>query len=315
MSEVLKSSVTQEAEGKRLDVYLAEIFLMKRAKVQALIKEGKVSVDEKVIKKPSTLVKMTQEVALLYEEEVKEALTILPEKLPLDIYYEDEELIVLCKPRGMVVYPTETSPKGTLVNGLLAYTDKLSTLSGNERPGIVHRLDKDTSGLMVVAKTNFSHKKLVEGFSAHRFSRYYEGIVYGKPQNECAKIILPIARDKKYRTRMAVDEEGKEAITTYRVRESNGKFSLVNFSLETGRTHQIRVHMAYLGHSLYGDSVYGNKKNERLEGQALHAYKLVFTHPKTDEVMVFRTPVQAYFKDLCEALYLDYKEGDEEFVK
>lgn len=315
MTETFTVTSLEEDRGKRLDSYLSETLSLKRAKVQDLIKSGKVSVEGKCIKKPSTLICPKQVVNLVYEEEKKEEVSLQVEAIPLDIYYEDEEIIVLCKPRGMVVYPTPKSPSGTLVNALIAHTSKLSNLSGEERPGIVHRLDKDTSGLMVIAKTNFAHEKLVEGFSHHAFSRFYEGIVYGEPKNEMAKIVLPLARDKKYRTRMAVDETGKEAITLYRVRESNGKFSLVNFSLETGRTHQIRVHMAYLGHALYGDNVYGRQKNEKLQGQALHAYKLVFSHPKTEELMVFKTPVQDYFKSLCEILELDYKEGDEEFVK
>lgn len=315
MSEKLEIIVKEADSGKRLDSYLSESFDLKRAIVQDLIKAGKIKIDNQVITKASTKVLLNQNIWLQYEE-VKEApILIEKEAIPLDIYYEDEDLIVLSKPRGMVVYPTKNSPNGTLVNALLSYTTKLSTLSGNERPGIVHRLDKDTSGLMVVAKTDFAHEKLVEGFSKHQFSRYYEGIVYGKPKNESAKIVLPLARDKKYRTRMAVDEAGKEAITYYQVVDSNGKFSLLNFSLETGRTHQIRVHMAYLGHSLYGDSLYGTKKHDFLSGQALHAYKLIFTHPRTGETMIFKTPAQAYFKTLCEKLALDYIEGDEEFVK
>lgn len=315
MSDTLNMVVDEVDSAKRLDSYLAEVFQIKRTKVQGLIKSGMVSIDGKVIKKASTGVVKNQVIELFYEDQEEAPILLQKEALPLDLYYEDDDLIVLCKPRGMVVYPTKTSPSGTLVNALLAHTNELSTLSGAERPGIVHRLDKDTSGLMVVAKTDFAHKKLVEGFSAHAFSRFYEGVVYGTPKNEVAKVVLPLARDKKYRTRMAVDEEGKEAITLYKVKTSNGCFSLVNFSLETGRTHQIRVHMAYLGHSLYGDSLYSTKKHDFLSGQALHAYKLIFTHPRTGETMTFKTPAQAYFKTLCEKLALDYIEGDEEFVK
>lgn len=307
--------VLEVDSGLRLDKYLTSAFELNRAKAQDLIAEGKVAINQKVQKKASLKVAIGDIVSLILpEKEVVEPLEIEPEAIPLDILYEDDDIIVLNKERGMVVYPTKTSPKGTLVNALLYHTKALSDLSGHDRPGIVHRLDKDTSGLMVIAKTNDAHESLVAGFKVHAFERHYLGIVHGIPKNRQAKIDLPIARDKAYRTRMAVSEAGKKALTHYKVCSENEAYALLQFSLETGRTHQIRVHMKYLKCPLYGDRVYGKKNDKLLDGQALHAYKLIITHPRTGEKLIFEKEAP-YFIELCQALNLKYLKGDEEFVK
>lgn len=317
MSQIKEFNASYEDSGKRLDQFLVEKLQKTRADCQRLIKSKKVAALGQVITKPSFLVKEGQYYAVLLEEEQKISLKLpLPEHIPLEILYEDKDILVVNKSRDMVVYPTISHPEHTLVNALLAHCTSLSNLSGEDRPGIVHRLDKNTSGLMVVAKNNFSHEKLVEGFSEHSFRRFYEGIVYGVPKEKKARVVLALARDKNYRTRMAVDENGKEAITNYEVISENGKYSLVKFSLETGRTHQIRVHMAYLGNSLYGDELYGRGgKKSFILGQALHAYKLVIQHPRSQEWMTFETTTPEYFLSLCGQLQLDYQKGDESFVK
>lgn len=316
MNQTKEVIASCEDSGKRLDQFLVDKLQKNRTECQKLIKAKKVARLGQVITKPSLLVKEGQVYTVLLEEKKITVDLPLPENLTLEIVYEDEDILVVNKSRDMVVYPTMSHPKHTLVNALLAHCVSLSNLSGEDRPGIVHRLDKNTSGLMVVAKNNFSHERLVEGFSKHTFKRFYEGIVCGVPKEKKARIILALARDKNYRTRMAVDEDGKEAITNYEVISENGKYSLVNFSLETGRTHQIRVHMAYLGNGLYGDALYGRRQERSLLiGQALHAYKLVINHPRSQKWMTFETTTPEYFLLLCRQLQLDYQKGDEDFVK
>ncbi len=236
---------------------------------------------------------------------------ILPENIPLDILYEDSELLVVNKPQGMVVHPAPGNYSGTLVNALMYHCrgGSLSGIGGVARPGIVHRIDKNTSGLLMVAKTNAAHLSLAEQIKAHSFSRRYKAIVHGGFNVSEGTIDAPIGRNRKNREKMCVtNENSKEAITHYRVlgRSACGAYSLVECILETGRTHQIRVHMSHIGHPIVGDDVYGVKKEKfKTNGQALHAYLLGFIHPKTGEYTEFTAPLPDYFEKLLKTLEIE----------
>ena len=235
---------------------------------------------------------------------------ILPENIPLDILYEDSELLVVNKPQGMVVHPAPGNYSGTLVNALMYHCkDSLSGIGGVARPGIVHRIDKNTSGLLMVAKTNAAHLSLAEQIKAHSFSRRYKAIVHGGFNVSEGTIDAPIGRNRKNREKMCVtNENSKEAITHYRVlgRSACGAYSFVECILETGRTHQIRVHMSHIGHPIVGDDVYGVKKEKfKTNGQVLHAYLLGFIHPKTGEYTEFTAPLPDYFEKLLKTLEIE----------
>lgn len=235
---------------------------------------------------------------------------ILPENIPLDILYEDSELLVVNKPQGMVVHPAPGNYSGTLVNALMYHCkDSLSGIGGVARPGIVHRIDKNTSGLLMVAKTNAAHLSLAEQIKAHSFSRRYKAIVHGGFNVTEGTVDAPIGRNRKNREKMCVtNENSKEAITHYRVlgRSACGAYSFVECILETGRTHQIRVHMSHIGHPILGDDVYGVKKEKfKTNGQTLHAYLLGFIHPKTGEYMEFTAPLPDYFDKLLKTLKIE----------
>ena len=235
---------------------------------------------------------------------------ILPENIPLDILYEDSELLVVNKPQGMVVHPAPGNYSGTLVNALMYHCkDSLSGIGGVARPGIVHRIDKNTSGLLMVAKTNAAHLSLAEQIKAHSFSRRYKAIVHGGFNVPEGTIDAPIGRNRKNREKMCVtNENSKEAITHYRVlgRSACGAYSFVECILETGRTHQIRVHMSHIGHPIVGDDVYGVKKEKfKTNGQVLHAYLLGFIHPKTGEYKEFTAPLPDYFEKLLKTLEIE----------
>ena len=235
---------------------------------------------------------------------------ILPENIPLDILYEDSELLVVNKPQGMVVHPAPGNYSGTLVNALMYHCkDSLSGIGGVARPGIVHRIDKNTSGLLMVAKTNAAHLSLAEQIKAHSFSRRYKAIVHGGFNVSEGTIDAPIGRNRKNREKMCVtNENSKEAITHYRVlgRSACGAYSFVECILETGRTHQIRVHMSHIGHPIVGDDVYGVKKEKfKTNGQVLHAYLLGFIHPKTGEYKEFTAPLPDYFEKLLKTLEIE----------
>ena len=229
-------------------------------------------------------------------------LEIKPEKMELDIYYEDADVIVINKPRGMVVHPAPGHSSGTLVNGLLAHCQDLSGINGVLRPGIVHRIDKDTSGLIMVAKNDFSHEKLAEQLLNKTVTRKYEAIVHGVIPHDYGTIDAPIARDKHNRKKMAVADDGKPAVTHFRVIQRFQNFTHIECELETGRTHQIRVHMKYIGYPIAGDPKYGPKKTPDIGGQALHAALLGFHHPRTGKYMEFRAPVPEDFQQLLEQL-------------
>ena len=227
-----------------------------------------------------------------------EPLEISAENIPLDIVYEDEDVAVINKPRGMVVHPAPGHPDGTLVNALMHHCgDSLSGIGGVKRPGIVHRIDMDTSGLLIVAKNDFAHTHLSDQLSDRSLSRVYEAVVYGRIKEDSGKIDAPIGRHPTDRKRMAVtDKNSRNAVTHYEVIARYNGFTHVRCILETGRTHQIRVHMTHIGHPLLGDLVYGKKKAEKgLSGQCLHAKRLKFIHPKTLEPMAFETELPEYF--------------------
>ena len=230
---------------------------------------------------------------------------LLPEDIPLDIVYEDEDLLVVNKPKGMVVHPAPGNPNGTLVNALLAHCgDSLSGINGVIRPGIVHRIDKDTSGLLIVAKNDAAHQGLASQIQEHSFTREYEAVVYGNLREDQGTINAPIGRHPIDRKKMAVTEKhSRPAVTHFQVLARYGNFTYVRLRLETGRTHQIRVHMAYLGHPVAGDPVYGPKKViTSLHGQCLHARKIGFIHPITGKYLEFSSPLPEYFSTFLDML-------------
>lgn len=288
--------IVAECESARLDAFLAQSLDISRNLAATLIENGNVLLNSKVPKKKMSVgVGDTLLVTMpdLEETEAK------PQDIPLDIVYEDSSLLVVNKPKGMVVHPAPGNPDGTLVNALLHHCKgQLSGINGVIRPGIVHRIDKDTSGLLMVAKTDSAHKFLAEQIKEHSFTREYEAIVYGCFKELNGTINFPIGRDPKNRQKMAVVfVNSKPAVTHYEVLEQFEGFSYVRFRLETGRTHQIRVHSAYLGHPLAGDPLYGPKKViTELNGQCLNAGKIGFIHPDTKEYMEFSGKIPEYFE-------------------
>ncbi|MCH5192072.1 MAG: RluA family pseudouridine synthase [Oscillospiraceae bacterium] len=294
----LKVSVEQEYEGERLDKFLS--LLLKetsRSAIQRLIENGSVTVNEKSVSK-NYRVSVDDEV-LMRIGELRPPDTE-PENIPIDIIYEDNDLLVVNKPRGMVVHPAPGNYSGTLVNALLYHCkDSLSGINGVLRPGIVHRIDKDTSGLLIVAKNDIAHMGLAEQIKEHSFTREYNAVVCGKMKNEIGTVNAPIGRNPKDRKKMCVTEHNsKSAVTHYSVINEYNGYSHLALRLETGRTHQIRVHMAYIGHPVAGDPVYGNdKKSAELHGQCLHAIKIGFVHPVSGEYLEFTTDLPDYFKN------------------
>ena len=305
-------TVTEEHIGKRLDSFIAEVTGETRSAAVRAIDEGRVRVcgaaqQKKYLLKPEDTVE--------YEaRECPEEYEAKPEDIPLDVVYEDTDIIVINKPKGMVVHPAAGNYEGTLVNALLHHCrGSLSGIGGVMRPGIVHRIDKDTSGLLVCAKNDFSHRALSAELEHHGIEREYHALVRGGFKEDTGTLVFPIGRHPADRKKMAVllspTAHAKEAITHYRVLESFGKVSYLALRLETGRTHQIRVHMSYTGHPLLGDEVYGGgntpfeKHHSRLlSGQALHAKKLTLTHPRTKERMVFECPLPEEFEKLVSIL-------------
>ena len=294
-----KINIASDDVAKRLDVVLSDKFQdYTRSFIKNLIDKGLVLVDGKV-QKAGYKFKGGEVVSIeLLEPEKLEAKA---EDIDFEIVYEDEYLLVINKPQGLVVHPCSSTKSGTLVNGLLAKVKDLSGINGVLRPGIIHRLDKNTSGLMLVAKNDFSHKILSEEIKDKTCHRSYLALIEGHFKNNEGKIETFIDRNKKDRKKMAVSDSGKWAITNYKVEKEFEKFSLVRFDLETGRTHQIRVHSSYLGHPIVGDDVYGKKVKE-LEGQLLHSFKISFIHPKSSERMTFEIDLPEYFANYIEKL-------------
>lgn len=295
-------TVEKEQEGMRLDQFLAaELAEHSRSYIQKLIKNGRVSLNERPGKSAARI--QTEDRILLTVPPLKE-LAVLPEEMPLDILYEDEDVILINKPKDMVVHPCPGRYSGTLVNGLLAHCkEQLSGINGVLRPGIVHRIDKDTTGVLVVCKNDMAHRSLAEQLKEHSITRKYEAIVYNNFSEDEGVIDAPIGRNPADRKKMAVEyKNGKRAVTHYRVLDHlNRQFNYVECQLETGRTHQIRVHMASIGHPLLGDEIYGPKNGRKgLKGQCLHARVLGFIHPRTGKYMEFEAPLPEYFKELLE---------------
>ena len=297
----LKFIVTKENIGKRLDAYVSSLKdNISRSNAQKLIKNNKIFVNGKNVKE-SYKVKENDEIRIIIEEPKKSSLK--PENIPLDIIYEDNDIIVINKPKGMVVHPGNGNHEGTLVNAVLAYAKDLSGIGGKLRPGIVHRIDKDTSGLIIVAKNDEAHKNLSEEIKNHEVTKIYTCLVRGNISEDDATIDMPIGRDKNDRKKMAVTEDGKKAITHFRVLKRYGNYTLLRVKIDTGRTHQIRVHMAKIGHPIIGDEVYSNGKNEfNVHGQMLHSTYLKFKHPVTGKELELEAPLPQYFQDVLEQL-------------
>lgn len=287
-------------EGCRIDVFTAATAQITRSRAAGLIAGGNVLLNGKPAEKNDRL-KNGDLVSVTLPDPT--AYDIKAENIPLDIVYEDSDLLVVNKPKGMVVHPAAGNYSGTLVNALMYYCgDSLSGINGVMRPGIVHRIDKDTSGLLMVAKNDFAHNGLAAQIKEHSFTREYEAVVYGKLKQDSGVIDAPIGRHPVKRKQMAVVEtNGKNAVTHYRVTARLNGFTQVALRLETGRTHQIRVHMAYIGHPVAGDPVYGPKKViTELGGQCLHAKKIGFIHPRTGAYLEFSTPLPAYFTNFLQ---------------
>ena len=291
--------VKVEIGGVRLDKAVADLTPLSRSHANEQIKNGQILVNGQV-KKAKYAVKAGD--VITYELPEPEALEYVAENLQLDIIYQDEDVAVVNKAQGMVVHPSAGHTSGTLVNALMYHIKDLSGINGVLRPGIVHRIDKDTSGLLMIAKNDDAHIKLAEELKDKKSLRKYWAIVHGNLPNDRGVIEAPIGRSEKDRKKQAVTAKGKPAVTRFHVLERFGNYTLVELQLETGRTHQIRVHMAYIGHPVAGDEVYGPRKTLKGHGQFLHARTLGFTHPKTGEVMKFTAEAPAIFQETLEKL-------------
>lgn len=295
--------ITENEAGMRADVALAQLLEITRSNMQKLLEEGRAVRGQKVIKS-NYRVKAGEEILVNLPE--PQPLDVQPENIPLDIIYEDDDVVVVNKARGMVVHPAAGNYNGTLVNALLYHCKNLSGINGVIRPGIVHRLDKDTSGIMICAKNDSAHLSLSEQIQSKTAQRTYLAVVRGNVKNDSGIIETQIARDKNDRKKMAVvTEGGRQAITEYEVVERFGKYTVVKCRLKTGRTHQIRVHMEYLGYPLVGDPKYSPMKTPfAINGQALHSLTLSFTHPRTGERLTFEAPLPEDMKKILTRLRL-----------
>ncbi|MDY3919384.1 MAG: RluA family pseudouridine synthase [Candidatus Limivivens sp.] len=295
-----------EARGQRIDKYLSDLLPdLSRSYLQKLLKDALVLADGKAVK---ANYKLTGDEELAVTIPDAQEPDILPEDIPLDILYEDEELLVVNKPKGMVVHPAAGHYSGTLVNALMWHCrDQLSGINGVLRPGIVHRIDRDTTGSLLVCKTDAAHRCIAEQLKEHSITRRYRAIVHGVIREEEGTVHAPIGRHPTDRKKMAINEKnGKEAITHYRVLERFRQYTYIECVLETGRTHQIRVHMSSLHHPLLGDEVYGPAKCPySLQGQTLHAMTLGFLHPTTGAYLEFEAPLPEYFQELLQKLPSD----------
>lgn len=297
--------ISSENQGERIDKFLSsKLSNISRSYIHKLIEDGNITVNQNSVNKKYKLSKNDMINVKIPEPQ---ELEVIAEKIPLDIVYEDNDLLIVNKPKNMVVHPAPGNYSGTLVNALLYHCkNSLSGINGIIRPGIVHRIDKDTSGLLIVAKNDTSHKELAEQIKNHSFTRKYEAIVYGKLKEDTGTINANIARHKTDRKKMAVVPLlGRNAITHYTVLKRYGNFTHIKLKLETGRTHQIRVHMSYIGHPVVGDEVYANPKNNPfkfLKGQCLHAKTIGFIHPATKEYMEFTSSLPEYFQKILNKL-------------
>ncbi|NLV22489.1 MAG: RluA family pseudouridine synthase [Syntrophomonadaceae bacterium] len=302
MPDIETLLVTEEMEGERLDSFVSDnLEDLSRSAVQNLIKAGRVRVDEKIVK-ASYRVKTGDSVQVEVPE--LQAIRLEPQNIDLPIIYQDEDLVVVDKPKGMVVHPAHGNWDGTMVNALLYHIKDLSGINGELRPGIVHRLDKDTSGVMVAAKNDRAHHRLAEQIRVHSINREYIALVHGVIKEKLGRIDAPIGRSTTDRKKMAVVKDGREAISDYEVLQRYPNYTLVKVKLLTGRTHQIRVHFAYIKHAVVGDPLYSsaNRRHFNLDSQALHARLLGFVHPRSGEYMEFESPLPQYFQDILDQL-------------
>ena len=291
-----------EKDSKRIDAYLSErMDDLSRVAIQRLVSNGKIWVNGKKVK---TSYKVQTGDKIQIEEEKPVEISLKAENIPLDVIYEDADIIVINKPKGMVVHPANGNPDGTLVNAVMAICkDSLSGIGGEIRPGIVHRLDKDTSGIIVVAKNDKSHINLSEQIKNHEVKKTYIALVRGIVKENEATINMPIGRSEKDRKKMAVKRNGKKAITHFKVLQRYDNYTLLEVNIETGRTHQIRVHLSQIGYPVIGDEVYSNGKNEWNEkGQCLHAKSLEFIHPTTGKNMYLEAELPEYFQKILKEL-------------
>ena len=306
MKRELQYEVTAEEDGLRLDQYIAGRCMdLSRSYIQKLIKESRVTINKNIQTKTKTAVQESDIVNVSLPD--PKELEIKPQDIPLDILYEDNDVLVVNKPKGMVVHPAPGHYEGTLVNAVLYHCrDNLSGINGVLRPAIVHRIDKDTTGALIVCKNDKAHQKIADQLRAHTITRSYRAIVYNNFSEDEGMINAPIGRHPTNRKkRMVTEKNSKEAITHYKVLDHlNHKFNYIECRLETGRTHQIRVHMSHIGHPLLGDEVYGpvNSKFKNLQGQTLHAATIGFIHPTTEEYMEFSAPLPDYFEKLLKTL-------------
>lgn len=296
----IQYQASQADINERLDKVIVEINQeWSRTQVQQWIKDGNVTVNDNIVK-PNYKCDEGDRIEITIPP--LEVLDVEPEEMNLDIYYEDSDVLVVNKPKGMVVHPAPGHTSGTLVNGLLAHCNDLSGINGVMRPGIVHRIDKDTSGLLMVAKNDIAHEKLVNQLVAKTVTRKYYALVHGVIAHDHGTIDAPIGRDPIDRQSMNIIDNGKHAVTHFTILRRFTNYSYVECALETGRTHQIRVHMKYIGHPLVGDPKYGPKKTLQTKGQVLHAGVLGFIHPRTEEYMEFSAPIPDDFENLLNEL-------------
>ena len=297
----MKKIIIEKEDKKRIDQYLSEKEDKSRVAIQRLIEEEKIKVNGKKIK-PSY--KIQEKDVIEIEEEKPKEVEIKAEKIPIEVIYEDNDIIVVNKPKGMVVHPANGNPDGTLVNALMAICkDSLSGIGGEIRPGIVHRLDKDTSGILIVAKNDKAHINISNQIKEHKVEKTYIALVRGNVKENEATINMPIGRSPKDRKKMAVVKDGKEAITHFKVLERYRNYTLLEVKIETGRTHQIRVHLSQIGYPIIGDETYSNGRNEwNIKGQCLHSKSLKFKHPITNKEMYIEAEIPEYFKEVIEKL-------------
>ncbi|MBP5528802.1 MAG: RluA family pseudouridine synthase [Lachnospiraceae bacterium] len=305
MSDFTTYKFIADDSDERIDVFLSDVYKdASRTYIQKLIKDGKLSVNGKTVSKSSYRLKEDDEIELNVPDPIP--LEILPEDIPLDIIYEDDDFLIVNKPKGMVVHPACGHLSGTLVNALLFHCkDALSGINGILRPGIVHRIDKDTSGSLIICKNDLAHRNIADQLKDHSIKRVYLGIINGKLKESSGTVDIYLDRDKNDRKKMGVCDSlhGKRAVTHYKVLKEFDGCSLVEFTLETGRTHQIRVSMSYLNHPLLGDTVYGSPKNRfGIEGQVLHAKTIGFMHPTKNEYVEFDAPLNPEFERILSIL-------------
>jgi 23S rRNA pseudouridine1911/1915/1917 synthase len=298
--EKMEHTILEQQKGDRIDKVISTLDEeWSRTQVQQWIKDGNVLVNGQKIK-TNYKCSLNDEIEISIPD--PELLDVIPEEMNLEIYFEDKDVLVVNKPSGMVVHPAPGHLTGTLVNGLMAHCKDLSGINGVLRPGIVHRIDKDTSGLLMVAKNDMAHEKLVNQLVEKTVTRKYKAIVHGVIPHDFGTIDAPLGRDTRDRQSMTVVDNGKHAVTHFQVIERFKDFTFVECQLETGRTHQIRVHMKYIGYPLAGDPKYGPKKTLDINGQALHAGILGFIHPRTNEYLEFEAPLPVEFEEVLEQL-------------